>query len=356
MPAGAMRDRRSKRVTPSPFFSDDTYPDERLRGFSNGVAIRSDSVTFILENGPEEIAGFYPGDTLRLPDGQQAMIEEIYRSEVTVSASGLAVNQYTDGYPYRSTVVPDTTGKTAMPVQAIEHLSRIPQSAGISAHSGDIVYLDGQDSCRVRTVSDGDIYCRPEGSGTRSAPIVRQGDVWSMYSGLLEDTYGIFNPSGTDYVIHALGREGRADYVRKFTETKPRFVLTIRPDYMPHERWLEINYWPIYEELLRNYRIADFTGYSIIWERLGKPNDLDDTPWQQVAHDPDDANIILPKSERDEFVVVELTYSIDNPFASIPLVGNSPRYMVLPIDTETPLPVSLPPYQRTWTFDIAVRK
>jgi len=100
-------------------------------------------------------------------------------------------------------------------------------------------------------------------------------DVWSTYSTAVEAALGIHQPSGQDYIIHALGDTGRAKYLETFNARKPRLVITPRPDKILWEVWARIVNWWFYRELLRDYAPVGHGPYWTLWERI--PNQAQPT-------------------------------------------------------------------------------
>jgi hypothetical protein len=124
--------------------------------------------------------------------------------------------------------------------------------------------------------------------------------MWSLYSGLLEQEAGIFNPTkeGYDYIIHALGPDRRAEYVREFKQTKPEFVLTLRKNYFIYEDWVQTLHWDFYSLLDQNYEVARENSIYVIWQRrdLAWSNAHTQAgPWQQLTVDNKTQQIALPE-------------------------------------------------------------
>ncbi|MCB1195618.1 hypothetical protein KDK77_05480 [bacterium] len=166
--------------------------------------------------------------------------------------------------------------------------------------------------------------------------------LWSTYSGLIHDHYGIFNPA-EDYIIHALGPEKRTAYIDTFKTVQPEFVETIKRSYFPYEEWLQTTTW---ENAANNYISFEPDANS---EIFNIPRE-----W-------------IPKG--NTMLLVQIDYSITNPMKKIPFFGKTPRFFVIPEifdgtyfdhrseidDSRFPQPVSLPPYKNNVTFPLVVR-
>ncbi|MCQ4280805.1 hypothetical protein NA643_17060, partial [Pseudomonas stutzeri] len=204
--------------------------------------------------------------------------------------------------------------------------------------------------------------------------------LWSTYTGFFELESNSVNQGGVDYIIHALGQKRRADYLSAFKISKPTFVHTLRPSYTAYERWIQTSTWKFYEEILANYEVVRKTDYSLIWRRksdLSKTSNWVDSPDQlcqskfgpwiapktswdgelalvKDSHSMDLEPLAVNQFDQDQVYVVEVTYSIENRLAKVPMFGKVARYFIKPIGTNTPMPVSLPPYENKVVFPLVV--
>jgi hypothetical protein len=181
--------------------------------------------------------------------------------------------------------------------------------------------------------------------------------LWSTYSGLIEARNGLFNPS-YDYIIQALGKDGRKAYVDKFRETRPTLVQTMSPTYSGYEPWIENESWQFYDELLTWYNVTGNTLWSLYWERRTTPapalvlqttmNVAPTTPSIELPQVP--ANAPAPVSVLE----IEVEYKVHNPLGALPLIGASPRYLIGIGGTFSDTPVSLAPYDTRARFFLFV--
>ncbi|MFK3644191.1 hypothetical protein [Pseudomonas protegens] len=204
--------------------------------------------------------------------------------------------------------------------------------------------------------------------------------IWSTYTGFLELESNTVNQGNVDYIIHALGKKRRADYLNTFENVKPTFVHTLRPSYTAYERWIQTSTWKFYEDILANYELVRKTDYSLIWRRksdLSKTSNWIDHPdmlcqskfdeWvaPQTSWDgeliPAEGSqsiilrpLVVNQFDQEQVYVLEVTYSIENRLAKVPVFGKVARFFISPVNTTTPLPVSLPPYENKVIFPIVV--
>lgn len=90
---------------------------------------------------------------------------------------------------------------------------------------------------------------------------------WSTYASAQEVQQGIFQPSGTDYIIHVMGDRQRAEYLNKFKTSDFRYTATIRESYNIWERWIMRANWFFYRELYENWHPVFANEYELYWER-----------------------------------------------------------------------------------------
>ncbi len=94
--------------------------------------------------------------------------------------------------------------------------------------------------------------------------IVDDETVFSTYATGLEVVTNQFQPTGYDYIIHALGKDVQNKYAQNFTEGKYRYVHTSS---LPVESWVSTQNWYLYRHILPNYKQIYKTEYAYIWER-----------------------------------------------------------------------------------------
>ncbi len=88
--------------------------------------------------------------------------------------------------------------------------------------------------------------------------------IFSVYATGLEVVKGQFQPTGYDYIIHALGSDAQADYLETFLAGEYTFVQTSS---LPVEGWVTLQNWYFYRELYSVYTKVYQTEYSWLWQR-----------------------------------------------------------------------------------------
>jgi hypothetical protein len=200
-----------------------------------------------------------------------------------------------------------------------------------------------------RTLTLGDSLLR-----ANTGPDSLMPQLWSTYSGPIEASHGIVHPA-SDYIIHALGRENRDNYIATFRRTRPPLVQTVDPRFSLYEEWLEATTWDLYHELLTHYQVVARGPWSLFWKRKA-----DSTLAQPIAArfdgaQPGSRNVFsvagIPRDQATVFEA-EINYQVENPWGWLPLFGRLPRYVVTTNGAANWLPIPLPPYRTTVRFPI----
>ncbi|WP_157980655.1 hypothetical protein, partial [Staphylococcus pseudintermedius] len=91
--------------------------------------------------------------------------------------------------------------------------------------------------------------------------------ILSTYSSGMDVVAGAINPTGIDYIIHALGNHARTRYLEQFKNIRPRYITTLREDFTKWETWVRRTNWWFYREFFPNYQPVEATFYNIIWKQ-----------------------------------------------------------------------------------------
>ncbi len=91
--------------------------------------------------------------------------------------------------------------------------------------------------------------------------------VWATYSSAQEVVSGIYQPSGTDYIIHVLGDKQRNDYLNKFQTGDFDYTATIKEQVSDLEYWIERANWFFYRELYKDWHPVFGNSYELYWTR-----------------------------------------------------------------------------------------
>lgn len=189
-------------------------------------------------------------------------------------------------------------------------------------------------------------------------PYITDGStVWSTYTSIYDSTRGQLNGStgGEDYIIHALGPDRRACYTNDFIKQKPDYVITLKPTYFIYEEWLWTRHWPFYKELQNSYRIIATNDSHILWKRR-----TENVPQEKANHQEHrmqkDANgdYIVSVGATNNMRVFEVSVRYKAK-SLLPMTSKLPRYLLeLSGSSLQKYPISLPPYDTSWSFPVAL--
>ena len=102
---------------------------------------------------------------------------------------------------------------------------------------------------------------------TKGMKFISDDKIFSTYASAMELVTGQFHPSGTDYIIHVMGDENRADYLDCFRNDDFRYAVTIQETYSPWEYYIQRSNWFFYRELYRSWHPVFSNAYQLYWER-----------------------------------------------------------------------------------------
>lgn len=180
--------------------------------------------------------------------------------------------------------------------------------------------------------------------------------IWSTYTGLYDSMANQLNasPGGEDYIIHALGPERRKQYTDKFIESKPEYVVTLKSTYFWYEEWLWSRHWDFYETLYQNYSVVASNDAHVLWKRNHQgpktPAIEASSPLTKSADGLYTANV--GSSSTPRLYSIKINYEIKN---KNPVNEKFSRNLLVPSGTSIQrFSVSLPPYEKEWSFPIAL--
>lgn len=164
--------------------------------------------------------------------------------------------------------------------------------------------------------------------------------LWSTYASALETMEGVFQPSGTDYIIHVLGDSQRLAYLQQFQAGGFDLVQTPSYKVSSYERWSRNANWWFYRELYRYWVPVGTTyacgGMHIFWQRNGVDNDMGMTTTVDIAQTADNVVTLTVTADDPTFcgvadVTLHYTQTVDSNFL---LRGGVGSYLHVSPDTE----------------------
>ena len=196
--------------------------------------------------------------------------------------------------------------------------------------------------------------------------------ILSTFSSSMDVIAGAKNPTGTDYIIHALGDRARAKYLEKLKDSKPKYITTLREDFTVWETWMRRTNWWFYREFFPNYEPVNATFYNTIWKRLKQPRN---TNYSQVTcnlvqKSDDRVDLVIDTEEEKDnkrayYVDISLKYHLEVMSSGIPVFGGRGLVNVTEKDTALKRPIGgdpnynnrsygMPPNHTNWHIPIEV--
>ena len=107
-------------------------------------------------------------------------------------------------------------------------------------------------------------YCYQDIIRTKSFLQQYPGVIFSAYASAAEVLSDQFQPSGIDYIIHVLSDNARSSYMQKLEESHPKYITTIREDYIAG-KWIRNANWFFYRKIYKDYHIVFRNSYQYFW-------------------------------------------------------------------------------------------
>ena len=180
------------------------------------------------------------------------------------------------------------------------------------------------------------------GNLTTEQALAGEARLFGTYSSALEAMNGQLQPTGTDYIIHALGDRQRLHYLTTFQQGDFELVVTPSPKVAQYERWSRNANWWFYRELYRWYAPVANTfnsgGMHLFWQRTGVCNDLGQEFSVEVSPAGQSVTITLTAADPTFNGVADLRigYAFDLPDDYL-LRGGLYGFLLCYPDTETAL-------------------
>ena len=152
--------------------------------------------------------------------------------------------------------------------------------------------------------------------GTRDMyGIVGDAPLFSTYASALDNVRGTFQPSGYDYVIHALGDAGFRRYVDNFRQNQYSYVQTTNFDIWPWEMWAAHASWELYREIYASYVPIGNYSYWTLWARQGENANILDAKATLELRQLDENRVeITVRSAEKRPCYVDVALSWDNDY------------------------------------------
>ena len=132
------------------------------------------------------------------------------------------------------------------------------------------IYYDiknGEERIYIGNAIDGRIDESLANPILKAIEITGEEEVFSTYASVLEVYRDDFQPTGFDYIIHALGEENRQKYLDTFKNGDYKYAITSSIQLTPYEYWIKNANWYFYRELCSKYVPTYDNNPWIIWTK-----------------------------------------------------------------------------------------
>lgn len=147
--------------------------------------------------------------------------------------------------------------------------------------------------------------------------IVGDATLFSTYATALDDMKDQFQPTGCDYIIHALGDEQFAAYLDNFTSNRYDFVQTTNYVVWPWEPWVAGVAWPFYKELYADYNWHSDHMWWSLWQYAGEDANVLPNTAEVTMETLDEHSVtITVNCDVDEPCYADVVVSWDNAFTN----------------------------------------
>ena len=142
--------------------------------------------------------------------------------------------------------------------------------------------------------------------------------LFSTYASAVECVRDEFQPSGSDYIIHALGDEAREKYIDSFRKTDPDVVGFINRTFSKWEGWATFENWDFYRAVLPDYSYYFDTEYASYYSKSKPGVNVIDTDIDVVIEEISDGEILIHVKTNKNIkhgladIMVEYTSALQN--------------------------------------------
>lgn len=123
---------------------------------------------------------------------------------------------------------------------------------------------------------------------------------FAAYASAQEVVSDIYQPSGTDYIIHVLGDRQREDYLDIFHTADFKYAATMKESYSYWTYWLERANWFWYRDLYENWHPVYANTYEVYWEKnepAEKENQIEDGFGVEVVEAEEGIKLVIQAEE-----------------------------------------------------------
>ena len=171
----------------------------------------------------------------------------------------------------------------------------------------------------------------------KAVEITGEEKIFSTYASAIEVYRGEFQPTGFDYIIHALGDENRQKYLDTFKNGDYKYAITSATRLTDYEYWIKNANWFFYRELCSEYVPTYDNNKWIIWTKSEKDVKTYDVSKAKISIEKINEGSVKLVVESDEKITgtADVSISYDTKFnKSFFKTGNITKTLLLTSITE----------------------
>lgn len=179
----------------------------------------------------------------------------------------------------------------------------------------------------------------------------------SDYRGFIEELLNSAPTTRYDYIIHALGKEKREEYLQIFN-SPPDYIQILKTSHTQYARWLQQEIWPYYENILNLYEPIESTSSSIVWKKRKNYDSLKETSIIKISNLDSSINVgEFIKTHYPEVSKIYWKAEIDYDLGPNYLGKGFTRHLISLSTAKDAhlIPISLPPYLNTFSFPLLIK-
>lgn len=187
-------------------------------------------------------------------------------------------------------------------------------SVAISSLGGFIVGRAGKDLGGVYVPGLGGNLLGLGDTVNRTKEKIGSASVFNTYASAVETVTYQFQPSGIDYIIHALGRKQVEKYMDSYRYYSPKYAGIIREDFAKWEGYIRGVNWYFYREMLDERAISFSNAYQNYYIKSRTRQGVAASPQITIKQGRDDQAVItltFPDETYNGLADVRLDYSIE---------------------------------------------
>lgn len=167
---------------------------------------------------------------------------------------------------------------------------------------------------------------------TQANKFLNGSKIWATYATAIETNANQLHPSKNDYIIHALGEKGQAEYLEQFKNSNFDYAATIKNGFFSYGEWIKKSNWYFTKELFTNYHPVFSNTYETFWEKNTDDNNYvisgNNLTLKTEVIDESTVKVILSgDSDINGIAELKCSYNVEKDTSNIKSIFNHLRYL-----------------------------